>query len=299
MSFRFSAPFRVLITMLGLACVLFCAPPLAHANAAADKLAAAETAWHNGELENARKLYEDALAGGGLSPKQVVIAYSRIGTVKAALRDKNGALSAFRVAAAVDPQFELPDDSGPIAKKLYAQARADAAQQGQKLTITVKAPDTTKEREPFTVQTTIPAGFAVLVSQVVVTVRDPLTSKEWRKSQAAQPSLTFQFPGRVAIPGAKLKIHVAAMDSQSNEWAVADAHTDVSGKRILESMNEVVSPFADDSKKDQGKQEKSKSLLSGPVPWIVGGALVVGGIILFAVTRSSSDVSVGAPTWSK
>lgn len=294
MSFRLGVPARALIMVLGLACVLFGALPAAHANTS-NELAAAETAWQNGQLEKARKLYEDALAGGGLTPKQVVIAYSRIGTVKAALRDKNGALSAFRVAAAVDPEFELPDDSGPIAKRLYAEARTEAAQQGKKLTLSITAPTTTKQGEPFTVHTAIPAGFAVLVSQVVVTVRDPLTSKEWHKSQPAQPSLSFQFPGRDAVAGARLKIHAAAMDGQANAWAVADTEMHVSGERVAGSMNESVSPFGDEEK-DRHHKEKG-GLLSGPLPWVVGGALVVGGIILYAVTRPSSDVSVGAPSW--
>ncbi len=283
------------LSLLGLACALLClAAPIAHAQPNA--LGQADAAWHQGELEKAQHLYEQALAKGGLEPKDVVIAYSRIGTVKAALKDTKGALSAFRTAATIDPKFELPADSGPVAKKLYAQARDEAAQQGEKLSLTLSAPDNTPAHQPFTVETTIPAGFAVLVAEVVVTVEDPLTGKKWQKKKPAEPSLSFDFPKRVSVPGAHLKIHARAVDGQSNAWAGADATVKVDGTRDIASMDDgEVSPFGEDKPKKQDK--KGGGIFKGPVPWIVGGALLVGGIIVFAATRPSSDVTVGAPSW--
>lgn len=177
----------------------------------------ADTAWHTGELDKAMKLYEDALGEGGLEPNEVVIAHSRIGTVKAALKDTNGALSAFRIAAAIDPDFELPADSGPVAKKLYARAHKEAeALGGQRLSIAVKAADTIPAQRPFTIETEIPEGFAVLVAEVVVTVEDPVTGKRWRRKHASDPKVKFEFPKRVAIRGARLKVRAAAVDSQNN-----------------------------------------------------------------------------------
>lgn len=285
------------LSLVGLVCAVLClVAPLAHAQPSA--FGQADAAWHQGELEKAQHLYEQALAKGGLEPKDVVIAYSRIGTVKAALRDSKGALSAFRTAATIDPKFELPADSGPIAKKLYAQARDEAAQQGEKLSLKLSAPDNTPAHQPFTVETTIPAGFAVLVAEVVVTVEDPLTGKKWQKKKPAEPSLSFEFPKRVSIPGAHLKIHARAVDGQQNAWAGADATVKVDGTRDIATMDDgEVSPF-DDSGKPKKKDNKSGGgLFKGPVPWIVGGALIVGGIIVFAATRPSSDVTVGAPSW--
>jgi tetratricopeptide (TPR) repeat protein len=253
----------------------------------------ADTAWHTGELDKAMKLYEDALGEGGLEPNEVVIAHSRIGTVKAALKDNNGALSAFRVAAAIDPEFELPADSGPIAKKLYAKAHKEAeAFGGQRLAITVTAPDTIPAQRAFTVQTEIPEGFAVLVAQVVVTIEDPITGKRWRRKQASEPKVTFEFPKRVAMRGARLKVRAAAEDSQNNAWTVSETKIKVEGTRELSALSG--EPLGDKPKKDKKGDE---SFFDGPIPWIVGGALVVGGIILYAATRPPSDVTVGAPAW--
>lgn len=283
------------LCVVALACALLClASPAAIAQP--NMLGQAEAAWHQGELEKAQKLYEQALSNGGLEPKDVVVAYSRIGTVKAALRDSGGALSAFRTAATIDPKFELPADSGPVAKKLYAQARQEAEQQGEKLSLTLGAPDNTPAHQAFTVETTIPAGFAVLVSQVVVTVEDPLTGKKWQKKKAAEPSLSFDFPKSVAVPGAHMKIHARAVDGQNNAWAAAEATVKVDGTRDIATMDDgEVTPF--DDQKPQKKDKPSGGIFKGPLPWIVGGALIVGGIIVYAVTRPSKDVTVGAPSW--
>jgi hypothetical protein len=228
----------------------------------------------------------------------VVIAYSRIGTGRAALKDNNGALSAFRVAAAIDPEFELPADSGPIAKKLYAQARKEAEQQGgERLVLKVTVPESVPQKEPFSVETEIPAGFAVLVAEVVVTIEDPVTGKRWRRKKPAEPNVSLEFPARVAIPGARLTVKASAVDSQNNAWSVAETKLKVEGTRPS-SGGWGGDPGEDDQipapKKDPKKDE---SIFDGPIPWIVGGAVIVGAIIIYAATRPSDDVTVGAPSW--
>ncbi|MBK7584895.1 MAG: tetratricopeptide repeat protein [Myxococcales bacterium] len=256
----------------------------------------ADAAWHQGELEKARELYEQALAAGGLDPGDVVIAHSRVGVVKAALNDTNGALSAFRVAAAIDPNFELPPESGPKAKKLFQQARKESEQQGgEKLRITLKAPDTVPAKQGFTLETEIPPGFAVLVSEVVVAIEDPVSGKKWKRKKSAEPSLTFDFPKRVAMSGARLKIKASAVDAQNNAWTVTEGKIRVEGLRVSESgMDD--EPIEEPTK----PPEKDKdSFFSGPLPWIIGGALIVGGIVAYAVTRKPDEVSVGAPSWKK
>lgn len=294
MTFRCRAHRSVLVFAIALCAVLW----QARAAATPKSFGQADAAWHQGELDKAKDLYEEAVKEGGLEPNEVVIAYSRIGTVRAALKDSNGALSAFRIAAAIDPEFELPADSGPVAKKLYGQARKETADQGgEKLKLTLKLPDSVPQKEGFSVETEIPAGFAVLVAEVVVTIEDPVTGKRWRRKKPAEPNVTFEFPSRVAIPGARLKIKAAAVDSQNNAWAVSDGKLKVQGNRpssgaaVADTGDDQIPPPKKDPKKDD-------SILDGPIPWIVGGAVLLGGIIIYAVTRSSDEVSVGAPKWS-
>lgn len=255
----------------------------------------ADTAWHTADLEKAMQLYSDALAEGGLAPNEVVIAYSRIGTVKAALKDTNGALSAFRIAAAIDPMFELPADSGPAAKKLYERARKEAADfGGERLELTITAPETVPAQRPFKLETSIPEGFAVLVAEVVVTIEDPTTGKKWRRKAPAEAKVTFEFPKRVAIRGARLKITAAAVDGQNNSWTVAESKLKVEGVREIDAISD--DPIDDQPRK---KPEAKSNFLSleGPLPWIVGGVLLVGGVIVFAATRPPDEVNVGAPSW--
>ena len=117
MLFRAQASLRAVrvVAALLLAIVFVSAPAVA----APKSFGQADAAWHQGELEKAKDMYEQALAAGGLDPTDVVLAHSRVGTVKAALNDTNGALSAFRVAAAIDPDFELPAESGPKALPVW------------------------------------------------------------------------------------------------------------------------------------------------------------------------------------
>jgi hypothetical protein len=284
---------RLAFAGMTLLCALLLGAPL---GATPKSFAQADAAWHQGDLDKSKELYEEAVKEGGLEPREVVIAYSRIGTVRAAMRDANGALSALRVAAAIDPEFELPADSGPVAKKLYAQARKEAAQQGgERLSIKLDVPETVPQKKAFSIQTEIPAGFAVLVAEVVVTIEDPVTGKRWRRTQPAEPSVSFEFPPRVAIPGARLSIKAAAVDSQNNAWAISETKLRVQGSRPSaagrsDDVDDQIPTPKQDPKKDDG-------IFDGPIPWIVGGAVLLGGIIIYAVTRPSDEVTVGAPSW--
>ncbi|MBX3183350.1 MAG: hypothetical protein KF915_12045 [Polyangiaceae bacterium] len=261
-----------------------------------------DAAWHRGELEEAQAFYVQALEEGGLEPEEVVIAHSRIGTVKAALKDNAGALSDFRVASVIDPNFELPADSGAAARKLYEQARREASEQGEKLTLNLEAPRDIPANEAFVIETEIPEGFAVFVTRVVVVIEDTLTGKRWRKRQDSSGKLTFKFPPKVAEPGARLKVRVSGVDDRDNAWVAESLTIRVKGSRggaggaVPTGSSKNEDPFANDAKKDQGKEEGG--IFAGPVPWIAGGVLLVATVAtVFLVTRPASDVSVGAPAW--
>jgi hypothetical protein len=129
----------------------------------------------------------------------------------------------------------------------------------------------------------------------VVTIEDPVTGKRWRRTQPAEPSVSFEFPPRVAIPGARLSIKAAAVDSQNNAWAISETKLRVQGSRPSaagrsDDVDDQIPTPKQDPKKDDG-------IFDGPIPWIVGGAVLLGGIIIYAVTRPSDEVTVGAPSW--
>lgn len=294
------ARLRRLVACLG---VLFFTLLTSTAFAAGDNLGDADAAWHRGDLEGAQKLYEKALDKGGLSPKEVVLAYSRVGTVKAALRDERGALSDFRVAAVIDPEFELPADSGPKAKELYGRAQEEAKAQGESLTINVKAPKSVKANNSFKVSASIPEGFSVFVTEIVFLLEDTLTGKKWRKKKESGDVVTFTFPGKVAEAGARLKLTVSGVDGRNNAWVQKIQKIKVTGERKSASAaawtsTDAEDPFADDKKKKKAK-DKDGGFFDGPVPWIVGGAILLTGAVVGVVfiTGGSDDASVGAPAW--
>ena len=256
---------------------------------------AAESAWSEGRLDEALELYESILKMGGLEPFDVVVAYARIGTVKAALGDQTGALSAFRVAAVVNPEFELPADSGRVAAELYGQARAQAESQGERLTLKLDLPaDGVASGSAFSVAVEIPEGFAVFVDSISVKVRDTLAGKEWVEKESADSRVVLRFPAEAAVPGSKLKLEARAFDSDGNAWALAEGRIVVEGVRDLGlggwGTGEKQPIVADDS---------SGGFFSDNWPWLAGGtAAVITGVVLFAVLQPA-DVSVGAPRWQE
>ena len=259
------------------------------------QMEAAEMAWSEGRLEDALGLYESILKSGGLEPFDVVLAYARIGTVKAALGDQTGALSAFRVAAVVNPEFELPSDSGRVASGLYVQAREQAESQGERLTLKLDLPeDGVSSGSPFSVAVEIPEGFAVFVDTISVKVRDTLGGKEWVQKESADSRVVLRFPAEAAVAGAKLKLEARAFDADGNAWALQKGRIAVDGVRDLGLGgwgNEEKAPIVED--------DSSGGFFSDNWPWLAGGtAAVVAGVVLFAVLQPA-DVSVGAPRWQE
>ncbi len=252
----------------------------------------AELAWSEGRLDEALGLYESILSAGGLEPFDVVVAYARIGTVKAALGDQTGALSAFRVAAVVNPEFELPSDSGRVAADLYGQAREQAESQGERLTLKLDLPDEVSSGAAFSVAVEIPEGFAVFVDTISVKVRDTLAGKEWVEKESSDSRVVLRFPAEAAVPGAKLKLEARAYDSDGNAWVLAEGRIEVEGVRDLG-----LGGWGDGGEKTVVEDDSSGGFFSDNWPWLAGGtAAVVAGAVLFAVLQPG-DVSVGQPRW--
>ena len=255
----------------------------------------AEFAWSEGRLDEALGLYESILKTGGLEPFDVVVAYARIGTVKAALGDRTGALSAFRVAAVVNPEFELPGDSGRVASELYVQARDQAQSQGERLTLKLDLPeDGVSSGAPFSVAVEIPEGFAVFVDTISVKVRDTLGGKEWVQKESADSRVVLRFPAEAAVAGAKLKLEARAFDSDGNAWVLEEGRIEIEGVRDLG-----LGGWGTGGDKPIVEDDSSGGFFSDNWPWLAGGtAAVITGVVLFAVLQPA-DVSVGAPRWQE
>ncbi len=256
----------------------------------------ASQAWDSADLNAAAELYDQALKQGGMFPADVLVAYVRIGTVSAAKGQNNAALSAFRVAAALDPNFELPSEAGPKARAIYKQARKDAEQQGGKLEITAEVPSQSAPDAEFVVVAKIDEAFAPLIVDVGITVQDPSVStstiKPWSTKKPADTKVQFEVPGKVVMAGANLLVRVDALDAHGNRWASTQA-------RVKVDASSDPDRFALLETKPEKKKEQNGSggFWASPWPWVIGGALIVGGTATYFIVRPNDEVLVSAPAW--
>jgi hypothetical protein len=292
---RRSWTFRGLLAVWGLAYVL-----VATVSSADEPLVVqAAKAWDAADLNAAAALYEKALNQGGLYPSDVLVAYSRLGTVQAAMNQTNAAISSFRVAAALDPSFELPSEAGPKARALYKKARADAMTQGGKLEITAEVPTQSSPGSEFVVIAHVREAFVPLIVDVGVSVRDPTvpSMKPWTAKKPVATSVNFEVPGKVVIGGANLLVRVDALDGHGNRWASSEARVKVDHKG--EAAAPLVGPGPGEGEGEAAKPEPSKGggFWSSAWPWVIGGAIVAGSVATYFATRPTPDVTIAAPQW--
>ncbi|RYF73070.1 MAG: hypothetical protein EOO29_27340, partial [Comamonadaceae bacterium] len=241
------------------------------ADASNGTLAQAAAKWEEAALTESAPLYEQALKEGGMFPSDVVIAYSRIGTVQALMKQRDSALSSFRVAAVIDPEFQLPSESGKLAKELYEKARKDAAKQGGRLEVTMEAPERVDAAKTFTVVAKIDEAFAPVVEKIGIEVRDTTAkSGGWKSDQPSTSSVTFEVPAKVVTGSTTLLVRVSALDQNGNRWAMKEARVKVREGKVVEVVEAPPPP-----------EEKKKGFFSTPWPYAIAGALVVGAVAVF------------------
>ena len=269
----------------------------AHGTEAQEYMTKAAKAWDDIELEQAAVYYEKALKEGDLYPSDVIVAYVRIGTVQAAKGQKTAALSSFRVAAALDPTFALPDEAGPSAKAVYERARKETIELGGKLTIRMEAPATSRPGEGFVVTAFLPEEYVPLVASVGIMVQDPSVSSDtlrpWIEKKRAAAEVDFDIPDRVVMGGASLLVRVDALDINGNRWTSTQTRVAVSGDAPPEEN------YAPTPKRGPTSDDKSEAgFWASPWPWIVGSVLLVGiGVGTYFVARPSQTVHVTGPVW--
>jgi hypothetical protein len=252
----------------------------------------ASAVWDRSGATDAGPIYEKAIDAGGLGPVETVIAYTRIGIARAMLGKRDLALSAFRSASNIDPDFELPPDASPRARPLYEQARREAAGR-PRMAIKVTAPDRVGFEKSFVVKTEMSDESAALIDRIEIDVSDTLSKKTaYTSSQPVAESLTFQVPSQAATSGATLLVQLRALDMHSNRWLTQDVRVSVDAGEAA--------PQAVGAPADSGESKPKKSVFRGPWPYVIGGGvLLVSGISAFLLLRSNDQTTIGAPAWSE
>lgn len=253
-------------------------------------IAAATEAWEVGEIDKAGKLYEDALKQGGLTPSDTMAAFVRVGVWRASKGKTDAALNAFRNAAVIDPNFELPKEAPARSKAVYDRARKEAEGQPP-LVVDVKAPEAPlAPGEPFHVVGSLPEPMVPFFDALSVKVADKQGTVVHAEELPADSAVDFTIPGDVVKAGQSLTVEVSALDPQHNEWARAVA-TVKAKKPPPPVIDEPAAP---------PPPPETAPFWSTKWPFVVGGAalLTVGVIVVATVAAGGSDVAtVGAPSW--
>ena len=100
------------------------------------------------------------------------------------------------------------------------------------------------------------------------------------------------------MAGANLLVRVDALDSYGNLWASTQARVKVEGSASPLGVDPN-DPFFDDEEADKKKDKKDEDdgFWASPWPWVIGGAIIVGGSAAYFMSRPGDEVTVSAPAW--
>lgn len=271
---------------LALAGVASADPPRTTEPRGAGSLELARKAWAEGEFAKAESMYREALSRGGFEPKETLECWVYLGVTRAVLGKRDLAVSAFRQAAFIDPNFQIPSEGGKKAAQLATEVRRQQRGFGQ-LVPKVEAPSDVPPGAPFVVRVTMDPAHTALVTRLGLLVRDGTTGQTFQFEHEPEESVKFTVPQAMAVPGARLVVRVDALDGSDNKLATTEVRVSVKGAAASAPVAAAPSE----------KERKSGGFWSTPWPWIIGGTVVVGAAAtaIGVAAMPPSEVDVGAP----
>ena len=241
----------------------------------------ARAAWAQADFEVAESAYAEAVTRGALGRTELIESYAYLGASRSIVGNKEGALVAFRLAASVDPAFEVPAEAGKKAAALADTARKHATA----LKLEATAPEHVASGAPFAVTTLIEPSQLALIARVGLLVRDRSGAVIYRFEDAPGAAVTFRVPGAMVNPGGDLSVRVDALDTHDNQLAVSEVRVTVSAAPVA--------AMGPESARVTGAV--GGGFWHTPWPWVIGGALAaVGGAGVYLVLRAPSEVNLGA-----
>ncbi len=245
--------------------------------AGAEALAKARTSWDDGELDRAAPEYAHALEKGGLNREETLECYVRIGALRAVLGKKHGAIEAFRVAVIIDPDFVVPPETG---KKATALADTVREQHLAPIRFEASAPAEVDSGAAFAVNVLLDPSEVAAITRLGMTATDPTTKKTYRFENPASTVVHFRVPGTMTLPGARLRIHVDALDAHDNQLGFAEQHVEVRPEPVATG---------------DAPEPHHGGFWSGPWPYVIGGALLAAGGATagYFLLRTPDQVLVG------
>ena len=288
---------RAVVVRTGLMCVAlatFAGPVYAQTDPT--DLSRARDAWSNADYEQVPSLFRKAIETGGLAKADVVDAYVRTGAALAIAGKKSPAIAAFRKAALLDPDFQLPPEAGKKALALAATARKQQARAGV-LVLDVEAPAQVDVGTVVGVDVSVSPENAPLLSAIALAAHDSLAGKTYEHRSTAASQVHFEIPARMALPSATLVVHVRASDTHDNELATIEKRVHVAAAIpvVAASPLDILAPAAPAVSPRRDEPASSGGFWHSPWPYIIGGAaLAAGGAALYFGTRSTDDVNISS-----
>lgn len=255
----------------------------------AGALARARAAWDKGEADVAEAAYKEAIEAGGLAPDEIREGYVRLGSARGVLGKRDQAIAAFRAAAILDSDFQVPAEAGKKVAPLAQQAKKDVAKIGS-LSFTATAPDKVEAAKPFKVKVQIDAAHVPVVAKVAVTAKDGSGGKDFTTKEQPRESMEIEVPGASAVAGAQITVRIDALDSRSNRLASVENRVQVASDGAAPAVVPVDKP---ETPVPSGNR---KSFFSTPWPYVIGGVVLAGaGAAIYFGTRPTNDVTIGSP----
>jgi hypothetical protein len=268
-------------------------PPAAAGQAALER---ARVSWEKGDYDVAEPLYSEAIDSGGLAPADILDAYVHLGSARAVLGKKAGALTAFKAAATLDLHFIVPAEAGKRATASADQARRLESKTGP-LAFQADVPTDAKPGDSIKVDVSLDARHAALPgTRVGVYAYDPLGGGLHVASVRAAKATHFDLPSNLSLPSATLHVRVDWLDAHANRLASAEeqvhvqpdsqAPTTAAKVPLISVLPAPDSPRVHDDARGAGFWHTAW-------PYIIGGAaLAAGGAAVYFATRSGDDVNV-------
>lgn len=290
-------PSRAVLVRTGVVCVAAATwPGAVYAQSSSNRtLDKARAAWDNADFDIAPALYETAIEVGGLSKSDLVDAYGRMGAALAINGKKKPAIEAFRKAALLDPDFQLPPEAGKKATALAKVAKRQQARVGS-LTIVLQVADEVDSGEPFSVDVTVSPPHPPLVDTLSFSARDSLAGHAYERTTPADAHVHFDVPTRMTLPEATLVVQVKAHDAHDNELWITEKRVHVAKPLPAPSPAPIAALEPGPAPRHHHEEpESSGGFWHTAWPYIIGGAaLAAGGAATWYATRPTDNVYVGS-----
>lgn len=191
----------------------------------AEPLSRGIRAFEARQYKAAEKLFDSALARGGLSRAQTLTTYIDLGVTLVLLGKTRAAERAFDEAALIDPKFVVPAHAGTQAQQLANAARRRQDSIGQ-YHFDVGAPGEVKAGEAFRVSIEMAADQAALAPLVRFAAEAP-GGKVFDTVEPTATHVGVEIPGELAVGGATLALRFELLDNHDNRLAVVDKQVSV------------------------------------------------------------------------